>query len=533
MSCAYLVLAEEFIMRSILGLNVVHSNVLTHGRIRLVYVLLLCTIQFLLGVFYLGSVPRIYIDEIWDASLGYELAQTGVLRHPFVQNFGGMDVYFIQPRILLPIVCAGVFKITGYSIIASRLPSLVLGVLAVITLYYIAEQFFENKQSFFVCLAAIINPWFWMNSRRCRPEIYCIVLALLFLWLVISYFHRDQALIAFLAGMTAALALLAHPNGLLIIFAISIGWIVWKEKPHLFKFVIWALPGFILTISLYVIYVLWASRQPNVSFLKQMQVDLWYSSVIVREITRWKKALQLPLGVPVALVMFASWLAAWWKSTAEDKFTATTVTIYPLSLLLFSVNPLPDYVVVVVPFFSILVIRFVYRLHEFDFLNGSKRMYYITKLIVILIYIISSLPPILLMMYKQHDADFNLVVDEVAKVVGPKARVHADPVFWVGHDKYIYGPYLITYDNVTLKDALQWAYSQSFDYAVRTAWYCRPPQGLVKVPNNMPDFRSYLVTDNLCKLFGTKVYEFYNKDYGPVEIYKIDWSNAWKLGLRK
>ena len=112
-----------------------------------------------------------------------------------------------------------------------------------------------------------------MNSRRCRPEMYYTALALVFLWLVISYFRRDRVLMAFLAGITAGLASLAHPNGLLIVFAISISWIIWKKKPHLLKFVIWALAGFILTILPYVIYVLWASSQPNVSFLKQMQVE--------------------------------------------------------------------------------------------------------------------------------------------------------------------------------------------------------------------------------------------------------------------
>ena len=518
-------------------MTAVYSNISTSAKARIVYLLLLCAVQFLLGVFYLGSVPRIYIDEAWDASIGYEFAQTGVLRHPFIHNFGGMEVYFVQPRILLPLVCAGAFKIAGYSITVSRLPSLLMGVLAIVALYYISEEFFGGRQSFFITLALIINIWFWMNSRRCRPEMYYTALALLFLWVVISYFRRDRALIAFLAGIVAALALLAHPNGLLIIIAVSIAWIIWKEKPHLLKFVIWALAGFTLTVLPYVLYVLWASGQPNVSFLKQMQLEYpsIYSSIIVKEIIRWRSFFQLPVGIPLALVMFISWLAAWWKSTAEDKFAATTVAIYILALPFFSVNCLPDYLLPVVPFFSILIVRFVYRLHEFDFLNSSRRMYYIAKLIVILVYIVYSLLPVMFMLYQQHDADFNVVVEEVARVIGPKARIYAEPVFWVGHDRYIYGPYLIVCDTVTVKEALQWAYSQSFEYVVRTAWDGggRPPQGFRKVLNRIPKFRPCLIGDNLCKLLGTKVYGFYNEDYGPVEIYKINWSNAWRWGLKK
>ena len=502
----------------------------TH-KVRFKHLLILCAVQLLLGIFYLGSVPRIYMDEAWDASIGYELAQTGVLRHPFIHNFGGMDVYFVQPRVLLPIVCAGVFKFTGYSIIFSRLPSVLMGVLAVIALYHIAEKFFGSRQSFFITLALIVNIWFWINSRRCRPEIYYAAMALLFLWLVISYFRQVRALMAFLAGITAALASLSHPNGFIIVAAISISWIIWKERPHLYKFVIWSLAGFVLTILPYVIYVFWASGQPNVSFLEQNQMGLLYNSVISREIVRWRSFFQLPFGIPIALVMFAGWLAAWWKSTAEDKFAATIVTVYILILPLFSVNQFPDYLVAVIPFFGILVVRLVYRLHEFTCFDNSKKLYWTIKSAIILIYIISSLPPIMLLLYKQHGADFNRVIDEVAKVGGPKKRVYADPVFWVGHDRYIYGPYLIRYDyrtyfriNTAFKDRLQWAYSQSFDYVIRTSWdYGRPPQGFRKIPNKMPDLNNNDFSGFLCKRFGTKVYEFYNEQYGPVEIYKLNW----------
>lgn len=505
----------------------------TRNKGRLIDLLVLCAIQFLLGIFYIGSVPRIYIDETIDGSVGYELAERGVLRHPFIHGFGGMDIYFVQPHIVLPIVCAGVFKIANYSIAISRLPSLLFGVVAVIILYHIGRQFFGNRQSFFICLATIINTWFWINSRRCRPEMYYTALALVFLWLVILYFRRDRALTAFLAGITAALACLTHPNGLLIVAAISISWIIWKEKPHLFKFAIWILIGFILTILPYMIYVFWATKQPGVSFLEQVQVHL-YDSITAREILRWRLFFQLPFGIPVTLIMFAGWLAAWWKSAAEDKFAATIVILYPLGLVLLSVNALADYLVAVVPFFSVLIVRFIYRLDEFSFLSNSKRICYITRFIMILICVVSFLSPVVFMLYLQRNADFNNVVKEVAKIVKPKARVYADPVFWVGHDRYAYGPYLIAYNGITLSEALEWAYSQSFNYVVRTTWDCgRPPQGFKKVPSNMPEFNLDRLGDNLCKMFGTKVHEFYNEDYGPIEIYMLDWSKAWKYGLKQ
>jgi hypothetical protein len=362
-------------------------------------------------------------------------------------------------------------------------------------------------------------------------------LALVFLWLVTSYFRKDRKFTAFLAGISAALASLAHPCGLLIVAAISIAWIIWKEKPRLLKFAIWALAGFTLTILPYVIYALWASVQPNVSFIKQIQLGYpsFYSSIVVKEIARWRSFFQPPYGIPIALVMIAAWLSAWRKSTAEDKFAATVIAVYSLILPFFSVNALPYYLVAVIPFFSILIIRFIYRLRDFAFLNSSKETYYAAKIAVVLMFVIPSLSAIMLVLYKQRGTNFNVIVNEVAKVVGPNKKIHADPVFWAGHNKYTYGPYLITYNVVKISEALQWAYSQSFEYAIRTSWDgSYPQQGIGKAPNNMPSFRPHLIGDTLCKMFGNKVYAFYNEDYGAIEIYKINWpANPAPWGFKK
>jgi 4-amino-4-deoxy-L-arabinose transferase-like glycosyltransferase len=517
-----------------LQLTTDNSHLLAPNRVRFKYLFLICALHLLLGAFFLGTVPRIYLDETWDASLAHELCDTGVLRHPFIQNFGGMEIYFVQPRIILPIICAGVFKIFGYSIAISRMPSLLMGILAAISLYHIAEYFFGSKQGFFAGLLTIIYPWFWNDCRHCRPEIYYTAFGLLFLWLVISYFQRSRALMAIIAGLTAALASLSHPNGLIFIIAISICWIIWKEIPHFIKFAVWASAGFVLTILPYVFYVFWAVRHPGVSLLEQLQTDSLGGSLVHKEIVRWSSFFQLPFGIPIAFIMFTAWLMAWWKSAIEDKFIAAVPAIYVLSLPLLSVNCIPEYLVVVIPFLSMLIVRLMYRLREFTYLANSRRMYYIAKYAIILIYVSTSLTPIMILLYMQRKADFNIVVNKVAKVIGPDARLYADPIFWVGHDRYIYGPYLSSVDIMTSKkDLLEWAYSESIGYVARTAWGITPPRGFQKPSDKMPKFRPRWIADVLCEAVGVKVYEFYDEYYGPVEIYKLDWSKAWKLRLKK
>ena len=108
-------------------------------------IVILVILQIILGSVYLGSVPRIYVDEVWDSSIGYNLACQGTLKHPFVEGFGGMEVHFVQSRVVLPLVCAAIFKVAGYSIVASRIGSVLFGVLAVVSLYAVMCRWFGRE----------------------------------------------------------------------------------------------------------------------------------------------------------------------------------------------------------------------------------------------------------------------------------------------------------------------------------------------------------------------------------------------------
>jgi len=180
--------------------------------------LVIAVVQAGLGLACLNCVPRIYMDEAWDSALGYNLAHTGTLKHPFIEGFGGMHVHFVQNRVILPLVCAGIYKVAGYSVLTSRLASVVFAVLAVVSLCAVMRRWFCEKQALWIGLATIINPWFFEVSRRVRPEIYYTALGVIFLWLILLYLDSVSRRTAFFIGVFAGLSALMHPNGLVIIF---------------------------------------------------------------------------------------------------------------------------------------------------------------------------------------------------------------------------------------------------------------------------------------------------------------------------
>ena len=254
-------------------------------------IVILIVLEVALGLAYLRTVPRIHIDEVWDSALGYSLAHTGTLKHPFIEGFGGMHIHFVQNRVILPLVCAAIFKLAGYSILTGRIGSLLFGVLAVVSLYAVMRRWFGEKQAFWIGLATVIHPWFFEVSRRARPEIYYTALALAFLWLMILFFDSGSRRIAFFAGVLAGLLGLTHPTGLILVFPIAWAVILWLSSKPIGRLIQWASVGFVVVILPYIIYVFWATQDPEVSFMGQMQSTMLHRLFLHGEIIRWKSFL--------------------------------------------------------------------------------------------------------------------------------------------------------------------------------------------------------------------------------------------------
>ena len=219
-----------------------------------VILVFLVVLQIALGLIYLKTVPRIYTDEVWDSALGYSLANGDGLKHPFIEGFGGMDIHFVQPRVVLPFVCAAIFKIFGYSVLAGRMGSLLLSVLAVVSLYALMRKWFGEKQAFCIAIATMLHPWFFEVSRRIRPEIYYTALAIAALWCVVYSLDKNSKGIALLGGVLAGLAAMAHPGGLILDAAMAGAVLIWLRTKKIGRPAVWTCLGFAGVILPYIAF---------------------------------------------------------------------------------------------------------------------------------------------------------------------------------------------------------------------------------------------------------------------------------------
>ena len=496
------------------------------------YIIVLVIVQAALGLACLNCVPRLYVDEAWDSALGYNLARTGALKHPFIEGFGGMNVHFVQNRVVLPLVCAAIYKVAGYSVLTSRLASVIFAILAVVSLYAVMQRWFGEKQALWIGLATIINPWFFEVGRRVRPEIYYTALGLIFLWLIVLCLDSGSRRTAFFAGAAAGLAALSHPNGLVIVFSIALAMVIWRRIRPMGRAILWAGIGFCAVILPYVIYVLWAVQDPQVSFIEQMSASMVPKSFIRSEVVRWRAFLRWPKGGPLAAVMLVSWVAAWYRSGRAEKIIATIILLFTFLLPFTTVNATSRYLIAIVPFFSVLIVRLVWRVIAGGgaVLQNWHKTRLAIGMCVAIVYLSTCISGIVLLFYYFWGADVYKVINRVASVVEPGSRIYGDPMLWFGNDKYNYGPWLYISENepITLREAVDWASKHRFDYVVRTAWKTTAPQGIVRPPRLMPDFHVGNLRDHLCKIFGTKVDEFYDPYYGPIEIYRLNWNRPFR-----
>ncbi len=498
-------------------------------------VILVC-LQIALGVICLKTVPRLYVDEVWDSSLGYSLAYFGELKHQFIEGFGGMHIHFVQPRVVLPFVCAAIFKMAGYSILAGRMCSLVFSVLAVVGLYALMRRWFGEKQAACIAIATILHPWFFEVSRRIRPEIYYIALAMTALWCMVHSLGSGSQRTALLAGILAALASLAHPLGFVLDSVLAAAVLIWLRNRRIWRLILWTCLGFMAVILPYIVYVLWSIQDPGVHFFEQMQSGWGRRGMFPSgEISRWKNFLQWPKGIPLAIIMIASWLLAWYRSTTADKVLATIIGLFCLALPFASTNTCGRYLAAVTPFFCALMVRMVWRLMSGRgvLLRNWYSLRFIVGISIVVIYVSICVAAISIMFYRLRGADFMSVVNRVASVVGRQDRVYGGGIFWLGHDRYRYGPFPVDASTIPFQQTVDMVRKYQFDYAVRMAWRFSRSYGVASPPVDMPAFRTSYTLDRVCSQFGTKVDEFRDPYFGPVEIYRLNWNNDSNSGSKK
>jgi len=321
---------------------------------------------------------------------------------------------------------------------------------------------------------------------------------------------------------------LAHPTGLVLSVALAGGVICWLRPTRLRTLATWALPAFLFTLLPYVVYVLWAVQDPQVRFFEQMRggkpvVSTGLSVIVAGELQRWRHFLQWPKGAPLALVIVAAWLTAWIRSSRLDKAMATSIVLLVAAMPFTTVNLTSRYLIGLIPLIAALAVRMGERLLAGRQVGQpvTRRWQAYAVAAVAVLYVGMSTAGIGWMVHRVRGADLERVAARISEVTGPDARVYGEQVFWlVQKGRFRYGPYPLNYRwEATVDDVGR----HRFDYAIRAAWKFDSSRGVDAPPKSMPPWRWDYIVDEVCRQRGSLAASFWDPDFGPIEVYRLQW----------
>lgn len=231
----------------------------------------LVAVHLTVGSSYLSNAPRFFSDESFEASLGYKLADEGHLGTAAMVGVGGMETWFVQNRIVLSLGCAATyFAIGDRGPVTCRVTALAFGTVALTSTALLARHFFGAGPALLAGLALLLHPWFLEVTRRIRPEICYGALGMLGAWLLASAVEAGSRRRTVLAGLCLGLCALAHPVGVLFAAAVSAAALATLGPRRVLGSVPLLAVGGALVLVPFVVYVMLASQNPDVFFLKQM-----------------------------------------------------------------------------------------------------------------------------------------------------------------------------------------------------------------------------------------------------------------------
>ena len=490
-------------------------------------VAILVLLHLIIGLVYLDAVPRYFDDESWEASLGYSLATEGRLRNLAMVGCGGMEIRFVQTRIVLPLACGGAYALVGDRGAATcRVVSVLMGALAVVATWALARRWFGRGVALASGLLLISNFWFFEVTRRIRPEIYYLALGACGLWALVAAVESKRRASAAVAGVFLALTVLSHPMGWSVAIAAGGGVLLAHDGRALLRILPWVALGAAIPLAAYLAYLGVSVQIPGVDYFEQMrgcraqampQMERYFS----RALHAWSFFFQLPKGAPLAAVWAAAWLAACFGPTRGDRTLAATSG---LLVLLFPYGKGGDFrfATALTPLFAVLVARLVERLWESARGAGDQaaRARRVAAALVAAVYLGTGVGGILLFFHHLRGADLEALLDRIGAVVGPTARLHGESLFWLGHARYAFVPRVYTEDD----EYVAWLRAQRPEYVIRTAWHFPSGHSITSPPAAMPADRASPI-DRVCRDHGLRVAAFRDPYFGPVEIYRMDWGS--------
>jgi 4-amino-4-deoxy-L-arabinose transferase-like glycosyltransferase len=229
----------------------------------------LCPIAFIAFFLKLGSFPIVQWDEARQAVSAYEMGRN----HNYLVTYfdGYPDMWSTKPPLFIWLVTLS-FELFGYTKVALRLPSALIGLSTALLIFYYCKKHLQDIKIGFFAVLVLMTSWGYIGYHVTRTADYDALLTL-FTTLYLLYFYRflhfrdKKAYILFGAGVILAF-FTKNIAGLIMLSGMGIYTISTKKLPLILKSkeTYYVLISFIILVALFLVL----REKQNPGFVKAM-----------------------------------------------------------------------------------------------------------------------------------------------------------------------------------------------------------------------------------------------------------------------
>jgi hypothetical protein len=484
---------------------------------------------------HLDTVPQVYEDEPWQASVGYKLATQGVFGSDLFAGFYNMDQRYYGFMPLHPMLLAIDFKMLGPGLAQARLETVALSALTLVLTFALGLRLFNAAVGALAVAILVLVRWTGLTyvqltgvpvvdfARIARYDPLVPEIGLSALHVYLSARGSTGRWQYAAAGLLAGLAGLAHVYGLfwvptLLLLAVLDGHA--SKTP-------WILLGAVVPWLPYAAYVFtdlqdWRGQTAIYASRFDLLNPRWYLNNLLQEYHRYGPGLGPPsiswLSRPgfwfLLVALPVSLLALTRRALRCDPAARAIVVPALLMPLLFAVLitlKLVNYTLIELPLFALAV---AWGLHALWTARARLR----PLLAVVLAAVVLEGGLALAQLERQADAStpYPTFVGEVRQSIPSGARIIGLHSYWLGLRDFDYRSFLVPLNLADLGQPLDEALTHVdpdvvlLDARMRAYFDSQPPGG------DGQRFRSWLAAHN-----ATLTGRVDDPTYGLMEIYRV------------
>lgn len=184
-------------------------------KFEVVFLILLITLNFLLGIWRLTEVPPIEPDELWHGIFSLDVMRFNLVLYHIMTPFlikpyqGPMAGYILIPSLYL----------FGQNTFALRIPILAFSVLTSLLFYLFTREFYNIKTALLSLVLLIIMPSYLINSRLSYEFILLTFFCIFSLYLIQRYDKTENKKYLYFLVLTLGLGIISKLNFLFFILS--------------------------------------------------------------------------------------------------------------------------------------------------------------------------------------------------------------------------------------------------------------------------------------------------------------------------